>query len=252
MVSRAVAISFALSAACAFPQARFDVASIKPSKLSGEGHNRESLTANPGTLTMHNMSLKSALQWAYRMKEYQVSGPAWIGDERFDISARAADPVGEQQLRGMLQSLLAERFKIVLHHEQKDLPFYALLVAKNGPKLTAGKADGKSALEPKGMSLAAHDTSLGEVADLLTQIATRLNLPPVVDMTGLKGRFNFTVDGTDLLQSIGAGNAAPDPSTIMVGVSEILREQLGLKAELRKAPTDVLIIDRAEKLPTEN
>ena len=85
-----------------------------------------------------------------------------------------------------------------------------------------------------------------------SQIAARLNLPPVVDMTGLKGRFNFAVDGTDLLQSVGTGNATPDPAAIMVGVTEILQEQLGLRAELRKAPTDVLIVDRAEKLPTEN
>jgi uncharacterized protein (TIGR03435 family) len=152
----------------------------------------------------------------------------------------------------MLQTLLADRFKIALHHEKKDLPFYALLVAKNGPRLAAGKADGKSNIEPKGMGLAAHDTSLSEVADLLTMIGTRLNLPPVVDMTGLKGRFDFTVDATDFLQSLGAGNAAPDPSAIMVGVSEILREQLGLRAELRKTLTDVLIVDRAEKLPTDN
>jgi uncharacterized protein (TIGR03435 family) len=252
MISRAVAISFFLSAACAFPQARFDVASIKPSRLSGEGRNRENVTANPGTLTMHNVSLKSALQWAHRMKEYQVSGPVWIGDERFDISAKAADTAGEDQLRAMLQNLLAERFKIALHHEKKDLPFYALLVAKNGPKLAAGKADGKSVIQPKGMGLEAQDTSLSEVADLMTQIATRLNLPPVVDMTGLKGRFNFTVDATDFMQSLGAGNATPDPSAIMVGVIEILQEQLGLKAELRKTLTDVLIVDRAEKLPTEN
>ena len=252
MISRAVAIGFFLSAACAFPQARFDVASIKPSRLSGEGRNRENVIANPGTLTMHNVSLKSALQWAYRMKEYQVSGPTWIGDERFDISAKAADAAGEDQLRAMLQNLLTERFKIVLHHEKKDLLFYALLVAKNGPKLAAGKTDGKSAIEPKGMGLAAQDTSLSEVADILTMIATRLNLPPVIDMTGLKGRFDFTVDATDLLQSLGAGNVAPDPSAIMVGVSEILQEQLGLRAELRKALTDVLIVDRAEKLPTAN
>jgi uncharacterized protein (TIGR03435 family) len=251
MISRAIAISFFLSAACAFPQTRFDVASIKPSRLSGEGRNRENLIANPGTLTMHNVSLRSALQWAYRMKEYQVSGPTWIGDARFDISAKAAYGAGEDQLRAMLQNLLADRFKIALHHEKKDLPFYALLVAKNGPKLAAGKADGKSLLQPKGMGLEAQDTSLSEVADLLTQIATRMNLPPVVDMTGLKGRFDFMVDATDLLQSIGAGNA-PDPSTIMVGVIEILQEQLGLRAELRKTLTDALIVDRAEKLPSEN
>jgi len=201
---------------------------------------------------MHNVSLRSALQWAYRMKEYQVSGPAWIGDERYDISAKAGDSAGEDQLRAMLQSLLTDRFKVTLHRETKVLPFYALLVARNGPKLIAGKADGKSVLEPKGTGLAATDTSLGEVADLLTQVATRMNLPYVVDMTGLKGRYNFTVDGSELLRSISDGKVAPDAAAIMVGVSEILQEQLGLKAELRKAPTDVLIVDRAEKLPTEN
>src|ERR1700733_8482844 len=112
MISKALVISFFLSAACAFPQARLHVASIKPSRLSGEGRNRENVTANPGTLTMHNVSLSSALQWAYRMKEYQVSGPVWIADERFDISAKAADTAGEDQLRAMLQNLLTERFKI--------------------------------------------------------------------------------------------------------------------------------------------
>ncbi len=138
---------------------------------------------------MQNVSLKSALQWAYGMKEYQVFGPAWISDERYNISAKAAQPVGEGQLRVMLQNLLADRFKIVLHHEKKVLPIYALLVAKNGPKLSRGNPDGKSVLQPKGMSLTAQDTSMSEVADLLTQIATRLNLPlcPRHDR-GLKGR----------------------------------------------------------------
>lgn len=252
MVSKAVAVSFILSAAYAFPQARFDVASIKPSKLTGEGRNRENVTANPGTLTMHNVSLKSALQWAYRMREYQVAGPSWIDDERFDISAKAADAAGEQQLRAMLQNLLTDRFKIAVHREKKVLPYYAVLVAKNGPKLAAGKADGKMVLEPKGTTVVAHDASLAEVADLLNQVAARMNLPYVVDMTGLKGRYTFTVDGSELLRSISDGRVAPDPAAIMVGVSEILNEQLGLKAELRKAPSDVLVVDRAEKVPTEN
>src|ERR1700676_1439192 len=154
MLSRAAAISFFLSAVCAFPQARFDVPSIKPSKLSGEGRNRESIVANPGTLIMHNVTLRSALQWAYRMKEYQVSGPAWIGDERYDISAKAAEPVGDEQLHAMLQNLLADRFKMALHREKRELPVYVLLVAKNGPKLAAGNPDGKSVLQPNGMSLA--------------------------------------------------------------------------------------------------
>jgi uncharacterized protein (TIGR03435 family) len=252
MFSRAAAVSFFLAAVCAFPQARFEVASVKVSKLSGEGRNRENVTANPGTLTMYNVSLKSALQWAYGMKEYQVSGPAWIGDERYDISAKAADAAPEQQLRAMLQYLLADRFKIVLHHEKKDLPFYALLVAKGGSKLARGNPDGTSVLQPKGTGLSAKDTSLSEAADLMTQIATRMNLPPIIDKTGLKGRYNFTIDASDFLQSVRAGNVEPDPTSIVSGVIEILKEQLGLTAELRKGPTDVVIVDRAEKLPTEN
>ena len=255
MVSRAAAILFFVSATCALSQARFEVASIKPSRLSGEGRNRESTVANPGTLTMHNVSLRSALQWAHGMKEYQVSGPGWIGDERYDISAKAAEPVGEEQLRAMLQNLLKDRFKMTLHHEKKELQVYALLVAKNGPKAKLGNPDGKSVLQPNGiMSLTARDTSMTEVADFLTQGATRmLDLPPVIDMTGLTGRYNFTIDGSSFLQSVGGGGkVAPDPMAIVTGVQEILREQLGLMTELRKAPTDVLIVDRAEKLPAEN
>jgi len=253
MMLRAATISFFLSAVCAFPQARFDVASIKPSRLSGEGRNRESTVANPGTLIMHNVSLRSALQWAYRMKEYQVSGPAWIGDERYDISAKAGESAGDDQLHTMLQNLLADRFKLTLHLEKKELPVYALVVAKNGPKLAPGNPEGKSVVQPTGLSLAARDTSVGEVADILTQMAVRMNLPPVIDMTGLSGRYNFTVDGGGFLQSLrGDGKAEPDPLTIVTAVQEVLQEQLGLKGELRKAPTDVLIVDRAEKLPTEN
>jgi uncharacterized protein (TIGR03435 family) len=252
MISRVTAIGFFLSAACAFSQARFEVASIKPSRLTGEGRNRENVTANPGSLSMRNVSLRSALQWAYRVREYQVSGPAWIGDERYDISAKAADPAGEARLRTMLQNLLADRFKVVLHREKKNLEFYALLVAKNGPKLVAGKPDGKSVLQPKGIALTAQDTSMSEVADILTQIAIRMNVPPIVDMTGLKGRYNFTVDGSEFLQSIGAGNVAPDPTAVITGVLEILQEQLGLRGELRKGPTDVLIVDRAARIPAEN
>ena len=108
-------------------------------------------------------------------------------------------------------------------------------------------------MQPNGLSLTAKDTSMGEVADLLTQMAIRINLPPVVDMTGLSGRYNFIIDPSGLLQSLGGGGkSAPDPLALVNGVQEILQEQLGLKAELRKAPTDVLIVDRAERLPTEN
>ena len=251
MIPWAAMISFILSAG-ALAQTRFDVASIKASKPTGQGRYQESTVANPGSLTMRNVSLKFAIQWAYRMKEYQVSGPAWIADERYNITAKAAGPAGEPQLRAMLQNLLEDRFRVVLHRERKVLPYYVVVVAKNGPKLSPGKPEGKSVLQPKGTSVTAQDTSMSELADMVNVVAARMNLPYVVDMTGLKGRYNFTVDGSELLKSITDGKVAPDAAAMMVAVSQILQEQLGLKAELRKGPADILVVDRAEKLPTAN
>jgi uncharacterized protein (TIGR03435 family) len=241
-----------LASAFAFAQPKFDIASIKISRLTGEGRNRERIIANPGSLTMNNVTLSAALQWAYRMKGYQVSGPVWLTDDRFDISAKAAGPADDDQLHLMLQNLLTERFKITAHRGQKDLPVYALIVSKKGAKLAKGNPEGISSLQGKGFSLTAQDTSMSELAELMTQVSTSrkaLNLPPVIDKTGLAGRYTFTVDASGFLQSLGATNGPLDPNAIITGVQEILIEQLGLTVEMRKTLTDFLVIDRAEKLP---
>jgi uncharacterized protein (TIGR03435 family) len=114
----------------------FDVASIKPGALAsagGEGSRRENISSSPDTLTMANVSLASAIKWAYSLHDYQVAGPAWLNDERYDIRAKASGPTPDDQLRLMLRTLLADRFKLTSHRQTKDLPVYALLVAKNGP-----------------------------------------------------------------------------------------------------------------------
>jgi uncharacterized protein (TIGR03435 family) len=241
----------------------FEVASVKPSQLSnpnGERNRRENISADPGSLTMRNVSLKSAIQWAYDVKEVQVSGPEWLGDERYDILAKAATTAGEPQLRQMLQSLLTDRFKMTIHRETKVLSMYALVVDKNGLKLTAGDPAGKTNLQPdgpNGTKLTATDMSIGEIADLLTMGATRmLNLPePVVDQTGLKGRYSFTLDAGAFMQkvtdAVGAGQR-PEPDVLINAVQEVLQKQMGLRGELRKAPMDVIIVDRAEKVPVQN
>lgn len=260
----AAAIGFFLSA-CAFSQARFDVASVKPSNLfnpSGEVNRRERIVATPGSLSMYNVSLSSAIQWAYNVRDYQVSGPGWINDQRYEIIAKAGEPVGDDQLRVMLQALLADRLNVSLHHEKKELTVYALTVAKGGLKMKPGNPDGKSVLQGDKTTLNAQDTSIGEIAEMLSRFSRSFpGVPPVIDMTGLSGRYNFTVDASAFFTGVeeggkGAGLKSSidpaDPSGFIAQVQEILEKQLGLHSELRKAPADVLVVERADKIPTAN
>ena len=90
---------------------------------------------DPGQITYSNVSLKQVLTNAYGIKSYQISGPKWLDSERFDIVAKIAMGSTKEQFQMMLQNLLAERFKLAVHHETKELPIYALVVGKGGPKL---------------------------------------------------------------------------------------------------------------------
>jgi uncharacterized protein (TIGR03435 family) len=241
----------------AFAQASFEVTSVKPSNLSGEGSRREGITADPGSLIMRNVALSSAIQWAYSVNDYQVSGPAWIRDSRYDISAKAAQPAAEKQMRVMLQALLADRFKLTLHHQDKELTVYALTVAKSGLKMTPGNPDAKSLFQGTGLTLVAKDTSIGEIVENLSRASRGfpgMDVPPVVDMTGLTGRYNFTIDGSTFMQAFAAEGqkSTPDPSVLISGVQEVLEKQLGLHSDLRKAKADILVVDHAEQVPTGN
>src|SRR5579863_7366822 len=100
----------------------FDVASIRPnqmSKIGGEGSRREHVNAMPGSLNMRNVSLSTCIQWAYNVQEPMVTGPGWMANDRYDVVAKAGGAVKEDQLRPMLQTLLAERFKLAVHREEK-------------------------------------------------------------------------------------------------------------------------------------
>lgn len=109
----------------------FEVASIKPTQTPqgrGLASLREDINTDPARLTMTNVALKTAIRWAYKAGIYEISGPDWLNDVRFDIVAKAANPVPEDQLRLMLQSLLKERFRMEAHRESRQLSGYALLV----------------------------------------------------------------------------------------------------------------------------
>ena len=227
--------------AAVLPQ--FEVASIRPSKLAAGGDsNRESIDTSPGgRVTLRSIPLRSCLMWAYGVQDPQISGPDWLASERYDIVAQAGGPAPEDQLKLMLRSLLADRFKVALHRERKEVTLYALLAMKNGPKFKASEGDGKSNIRPTAVGVFAEKISMPEFADLLS----RQLRSPVTDMTGLKGRYDLAFD----LRQYVVNQSTP------VGIASLLLEamedQLGLKLQSQKAPAEVLVIDHVEQ-PTEN
>lgn len=257
-------------AAGAFAQApAFDVASVKVSQVNNmgsEGGAKPNLTVTPDSLSMRNFSLHNCVQWAYHVGDYQVSGPDWIDSQRYDINAKAAGAVKEEELRRMLQSLLADRLKLAFHREIRDLPVFVLTVAKDGLKIKASEGEGESAFQPvKGggkLAITVVHTSMGQFAD---QLRSPLQ-GPVLDETGLKGGFDFTVDvgkylSLDQGQGIRrdgdgprgeGGRGGPDGATIETAIVLALRDELGLQLARKKAPVDMIVIEKAEKVPTEN
>lgn len=121
--------------------AAFEVASIKPHQPT-PGPMRVARSAENGRLSYVNVTLKVCIRAAYGLRPYQVSGgPSWIGSDTYDIAAIAEGRATKEQMMPMLQALLADRFKLATHRETKDLPIYALVVAKNGPRIHASKDD---------------------------------------------------------------------------------------------------------------
>jgi uncharacterized protein (TIGR03435 family) len=252
--TRAV-LSFLAFTSCVFGQPStplaFDVASVKQNTVGideGPGHGPENVSRTPTSLTMQNVRLNSALKWAYRLQDYQISGPVWLKSERYDIFAKMGTPVPEEELRRRLQNLLADRFKLKCHSETKVLPAFVLVVAKDGPKLEKSIGDGESSItaagKPQpGFTLRVLNTSIPQLAD---RISGSMGAT-VVDMTGLKDRYNFTLD---ISRYIPGGSLNPeDMATIL---SQAVQEQLGLRLTPKKLPVEILVIDHVESVPTAN
>ena len=171
-----------------------------------------------------------------------------IDSARYNIVAHAPAPANEEQLQLMLQALLADRFKLILHRQSKGFQVYVLSPGKNGPKLQESTSPGEGSIEAQTdrMSVVAARTPLSQMIDMLTPVLGA----PVLDMTGLKGKYDITVNLAGHMADMqSAGGAPADPLSI---VKAALEQQLGLKLESRKTPLDVLVVDSAEKTPTEN
>jgi uncharacterized protein (TIGR03435 family) len=240
-----------LSIAAIAQQPAFEVASIKPSNYQG-GPLRVTARVDADGINFSNVTARLCVQRAYGVKPYQVTGPDWINTERYMIVAKAAGPVSQDVILLMLQTLLADRFKIAIHREPKEMPVYALVVSKNGPKLEAAKDEGATQV-----GAGDGDEVVFERASMTTLAGTvgRSMDRPVIDATGLKGLYNFKLrwaDDSRPKQNATAGalpvesDAADAPS-----IFTALQERLGLKLESRKAPVEVLVIDHIEQ-PSKN
>lgn len=222
----------------------FEVASVKPSgplnpELIKSGKMPIGLKIDAARVDIGSLSLADLIRMAYRVKQYQISGPDWMSTERFDVHAKLPDGASSEQVPEMLQALLAERFKLTMHRESKEHAMYALIVGKNGSKLKeslpddppsgdappptpgagtgqvriSGNMEGKGvtvsggpngtmrmSMGPEGtMRMETSKMTLAQLAEVLARFVDR----PVVDMTELKGNYQVTLElSLDVLRNV--------------------------------------------------
>ena len=245
-----VAVAAALLLAQALRPTQFEVASVKANTRGGGTTRRIERQG----LTYLNVTLGEFIEMAYDVRRYQIAGEDWIaspGANRYDIVAKAAAPASESELRHMLVPVLADRFHLTLHRETRVLPVYALVVAKGGHKLRDG--DGGEqwvSPDPGGGGFRYRNYPMSALA--LTLSLLRTTGRPVVDRTGLTGRYDFTAN----LQDLPAGATAEDLKRAVfesdTAVFAALQEQLGLKLNAERAPIEMLVVDHADKIPTDD
>src|SRR5579872_1576528 len=233
----------------------FEVVSIKAAEPSPANQIRMRQSSDPGMVHYGNHALRDLIRIAYRLKDFQVEGPQWIDSARFDVTGKLPAGATEQQVPEMLQSMLADRFKLVAHRDNKDHAIFALVAAKGGPKLKAAEnpvADGaprgrmSMEVDDSGAHLKAASVTLSSLSEMISRFSER----PIIDMSGIQGQYDFDlVLSPEALQAARGGGAETAPSH---GTVQDAVEKYGLKLEPRKAAMDTLVIDHIEKVPTEN
>lgn len=225
----------------------FEVASIKvPQAVFGQPYDINLGAVQHDTVTLTNVSLADCIRFAYGLSsDYQLSGPDWITSKelRYDIVAKTAPGTTREQALQMMQKLLAERFKLALHREQRMLSYYALQVGKGGPGMPA--ANDNPAVAPSGVPGQLRIVSNRMPMFSLVTILSRYMRAFVVDETGLTGDFEVRLVWTPDDRPIPEDERGPSVFTAV-------EDQLGLRLVSKKGPRDVLVVDRAEKVPIEN
>ena len=266
----------------------FEVATIRPSAPSPEATVTARAHIDGAQVRWLSLTLKYYIATAYRVKQYQVSGPDWISSDRFDISATIPAGVSTTQMPEMLQRVIEERFQLKMHREKKDFPVYALEITKGGLKIVVNPADPDAAKSDantpantnvsgsaqgisidfgRGSSYTFANNRFEAKKLTMANVVRALELytdRPVVDMTDLTGTYDFTLEITAedyqamlVRAAVTAGlTLPPDALRLLDGATlpslfDSL-QKVGLKLDARQAPLDVLVIDEIRKTPTDN
>jgi uncharacterized protein (TIGR03435 family) len=263
----ALSAIFAAAVLIAQDQPKFETASVKRMERSII-HN----SLGPGTVTLRGDPLKLVLAEAFKVKVYQIVGPAWLDEDCFEIVAKMPEGATSDQLPAMLQALLADRFKLAAHKENRPRPVYALVVDKGGAKfkeadlsfkrggLRPGQVTFQSAADTQGFKGA---ITMARLTQFLSANLDR----PVQDFTGLTGTYDIDLawvrdptierrspSGLSYASATAAsGDTGADlPAAPAATLFTAIRESLGLKLESRNEPVEMLVIDRVQRVPTEN
>jgi uncharacterized protein (TIGR03435 family) len=243
---------------------------------------------DPIQYTCQNMDLSGFVTIAYGTSYYQLTAPDWMRTARFDLRAKVPEGASKDQFKLMLQSLLADRFKLAVHHETREIGKYDLVVARNGPKLKpAGEPqapkdapnepprapgppqrdkDGYPILSASrpGMAMMNGKARMYEPGITMEMLAGRLSGQmgkPVTDATGLQGKYEVSLYwSAEMMRAppIAAPGGAPIPVASTPDgdsgptLQQAVQDQLGLRLEPKKGPADFLVVDHMEKAPTEN
>ncbi len=266
----------------------FEVATIRPSALSPEATVTARAHIDGAQVRWLSLTLKYYIATAYRVKQYQVSGPDWISSDRFDISATIPAGVSTTQMPEMLQRVIEERFQLKMHREKKDFPVYALEITKGGLKIVVNPADPDAAKSDantpantnvsgsaqgisidfgRGSSYTFANNRFEAKKLTMANVVRTLELytdRPVVDMTDLTGTYDFTLEVTAedyqamlVRAAVSAGVTLPPQALKLLDGATLPSlfdslQKVGLKLDARKAPLDVLVIDEVRKTPTDN
>lgn len=264
----------------------FEVASVRASGDLPPEQVNVGIHIDGSQIRVQYLTLRDYIGMAYRMPITRISGPDWVIKDRYDVAAKIPEGAGTAQIPEMMQALLAGRFKLKLHHEQKEFAVYALMVGKGPLNLKEAPPDAESA-EQKATTTVSGGGSVAGVhvnldhgaswsfvpnhfeATKLTMAQFASNLErfsdrPIVDMTGLEGRydFGFDVNREDYLpmlirSAIAAGSAVRPQALRLLDRSSPAAladavAQTGLRMEQRKTMLDVIVVDDALKAPVEN
>jgi uncharacterized protein (TIGR03435 family) len=235
--------------ALAFAQSpTFEVASVKPEgPPEGDVYFANLGRIDHGELTMGNVTLSEAVRFAWGVNnDAQVAGPDWIKSKeiRYAVHAKTAPDASRAQIRQMLQALLTDRFRLKTHVEQRELAHLELSRSNKPLKIHPMTEASDASHNQNGMG---HIISNGQTMEQLTTVLSRFLRQPILDNTGLEGRYALELTWQPEGRAAENPDAAPAPS-----IYAAVQEQLGLKLEARKSPVPVIVVDSAERVPVGN